>query len=45
MAAEKLFMVMDDTVNIGAEPYQCKTEQEQKEYDAMIAEIKKEYNL
>ena len=45
MAEERLFMVMDDTANSGKEPYKCKTEQEQREYDAMIAQIMKEFDL
>ena len=45
MEEEKLFIVMDDTANSGKEPYKCKTEQEQKEFDAMIAQFMKEYNL
>lgn len=39
---EELLMVMDDTVNIGKEPYQFQTEQEKIEFDIMIERILKE---
>jgi hypothetical protein len=45
MAKEKLVMVMDDTVNIGKEPYQFRDEQEKKDFDAMLDRYRKEYNL
>ena len=45
MAEEKSFIVMDDTVDIGKEPYQCKNEQEQKALDDLIEGFLKEHNL
>ena len=45
MAEEKLFMVMDDTVDIGKEPYKCKDEQERKALDDLIERFFLENNL
>ena len=45
MGENSLFLVMDDTVNIGKEPYKCRDEQERKALDDLIEQFFIENNL
>lgn len=45
MGNKELFMVMDDTEDVGKEPLPFKDEQEKEAYDEMLAKYKKEFGI
>ena len=45
MGNNELFMVMDDTADVGKEPLPFKDEQEKETYDEMLAKYKKEFSI
>lgn len=42
---KEMYLVMDDTVDIGKEPSRFKSEQEKKIYDELMEKYKKEFNI
>ena len=45
MEDEELFLVMDDTIDVGKEASPFKDEQEKETYDNLLAKYKKEFGL
>ena len=45
MEKEELFLVMDDTIDVGKEPLPFKDEEEKKFHDDMLAKYKKEFGI
>ena len=45
MGKEELFLVMDDTIDVGKEPLPFKDEQEKESYDALLLKYKKEFGI
>lgn len=42
---EKLYLVMDDTADIGKEPLQIKSEHDKKIHDELLEKYKKEFGI
>ena len=42
---KELYLVMDDTADIGKEPLQFKSEQDKKFYDELLEKYKKEFGI
>lgn len=43
MGNEELFLVMDDTIDVGKEALPFKDEQEKETYDELLAKYRKEF--